>query len=51
MKFTNNWKSRNKQWDKFHFQFRLGIIDFIKIEIDISKKLYKFTILNFTLKN
>jgi hypothetical protein len=51
MKFRNNWKVYNKQWDKFIFKFRLGILDVLCIEIDISRKFYLFTFCNFTWKN
>ena len=51
MKVRNNWKVKNKQWDKIAIRLRLGNIDFISIEIDISREFYLFTILNFTFKN
>lgn len=51
MKFRNNWNTSRKQWDKFTIRFRLGIIDFITVEIDISRDFYMLTILNFTIKN
>lgn len=51
MKFRNNWKVVNKQWDKFQIRFRIGKVDFITIEVDISREFYMFTLLNFTIKN
>lgn len=51
MKFRNNWKVHNKQWDKFIIKLRLGFLDIIALEIDISRNFYLFTVLNFTLKN
>ena len=51
MKFRNNWKSHVKQWDKFIFKIRISYFDIVGIEIDISRKFYLFTLLNFTLKN
>ena len=51
MKIRNNWKVRNKQWDKFEIKIRLGKADVLSIEIDISRSFYMFTILNFSIKN
>lgn len=51
MKYRHNWKAWNKQWDKLSVRFRISTIDFLSIEIDISRKFYMFTILNFTIKN
>ena len=51
MKFRNNWTVRNKQWDKFQIRLRLGKIDFLTIEVDISREFYMFTLLNFSIKN
>lgn len=51
MIFRNNWRVRNKQWDKFAVRLRLGKIDVCTIEVDISREFYMFTILNFTIKN
>ena len=51
MKLRNNWKIHNKQWDKFQIRIRVGKIDFLTIEIDISRDFYMFTILNFSIKN
>jgi hypothetical protein len=51
MKLRNNWKVNNKQWDKFAIRCRLGYVDVITIEIDISREFYMFTLFNFTLKN
>jgi hypothetical protein len=51
MIFRNNWRVRNKQWDKFQLRIRLGKIDVITIEVDISREFYMITILNLSLKN
>jgi hypothetical protein len=51
MKLRNNWRVHNKQWDKFQLRVRIGKIDFLTIEVDISRDFYMFTLLNFTLKN
>lgn len=51
MILRNNWKVRNKQWDKFQLRMRLGKVDVVSIEIDISREFYMITICNFTLKN
>jgi len=51
MKFRNNWTVRNKQWDKFELRLRLGKIDVIAFEVDISRAFYMFTLLNFSIKN
>jgi hypothetical protein len=53
MKYRNAWKKKawcNKQWDKFHIRLRLGKVDVIAIELDISRKFYLFTLINFTIK-
>jgi hypothetical protein len=51
MKARNNWRVPNKQWDKFQLRLRLGRIDIITIEIDISRQFYLFTLFNLTIKN
>ena len=51
MKARNNWQVKNKQWDKFQLRLRLGIVDVLTIEVDISRKFYMFTICNFSIKN
>jgi hypothetical protein len=51
MKLRNSWRSRNKQWDKLAIRIRIGKIDFLTIEIDISREFYMLTILNITFKN
>jgi hypothetical protein len=51
MILRNNWRVKNKQWDKFALRLRMGKVDFFTIEIDISRDFYMLTILNFTLKN
>tara|TARA_R100000805_G_C3560423_1_gene69449 strand:+ start:284 stop:442 length:159 start_codon:yes stop_codon:yes gene_type:complete len=51
MKFRNNWNNPNKQWDKVMMRLRISSLDIFNLEIDISRKFYLLTILNFTLKN
>lgn len=51
MKFKNGWKTKNKLWDKFAIRFRIGAIDVLIIEVDISREFYMITFFNFTLKN
>jgi hypothetical protein len=51
MKLRNNWKAKNKQWDKLILKLRLSSLDIFSVEIDISRDFYCFTVLNFTLKN
>lgn len=51
MKFRNNWKSKNKQWDKLMIRIRISSFDIFTIEIDISREFYLFTIFNLTFKN
>jgi hypothetical protein len=51
MKFRNGWKSWNKQWDKLSIRLRVSTLDFLTIELDVSREFYMFTILNFTIKN
>jgi len=50
MKFRNNWRIRNKHWDKLQFKLRLGKIDVFVLEADITSKFYMITIFNFTVK-
>ncbi len=51
MKFRNNWNNPNKQWDKVMIRLRISSLDIFNLEVDISRKFYLLTILNFTLKN
>jgi len=51
MKTRNSWRSYRRQWDKVCIRLRLGAIDFLTIEVDISREFYMLTILNFTIKN
>jgi hypothetical protein len=51
MKTRNSWRSYRRQWDKLSIRLRLGVIDFLTIEVDISREFYMLTILNFTIKN
>jgi hypothetical protein len=51
MKFRNNWKVVNKSWDKIQIRLRLGKVDFMTIEVDVSREFYMLTVLNFTIKN
>lgn len=51
MKLRNNWKSPSKHWDKLILKLRISSLDIFGIEVDIYRKFYALTILNFTLKN
>jgi hypothetical protein len=51
MKVRNNWKVKNKQWDKFMIKLRLGFVDILTIEVDVSREFYMFTFLNLSIKN
>lgn len=51
MKIRNNWKVKNKQWDKFMIRLRISFIDIFTIEIDVSREFYMITILNVCIKN
>ena len=51
MRFRNSWRLSLKQWDKIALRIRLGAIDILSIEVDVSREFYLFTILNFTVKN
>jgi hypothetical protein len=50
MKFRNNWRIHNKQWDKLQLKLRLGKIDVFVFEADITSKFYMITIFNFSIK-
>ena len=50
MKFQNGWGNPNKHSDKFIFKLRLGTVTVVDVIVDISSKLYSFTLMNFTLK-
>lgn len=51
MKLRNNWRVPHKQWDKIQIRVRLGKIDVLTIEVDISRSFYMLTIMNISLKN
>jgi hypothetical protein len=51
MKLRNNWKAKNKQWDKFMIKLRISSLDIFTVEIDISREFYMITILNLCIKN
>jgi hypothetical protein len=51
MIFRNNWRVHNKQWDKFQIRIRVGKVDILTIEADISRQFYLITVCNFTMKN
>jgi hypothetical protein len=51
MKFRNNWKAPNKQWDKLILKFRISSLDLFSIEIDATREFYCLTLFNFTIKN
>jgi hypothetical protein len=51
MKFRNNWKSKNRQWDKLMIRIRISSLDIFTAELDISREFYLITIFNLTFKN
>jgi len=51
MKFRNNWKVKNKQWDKFMIRLRVSYLDIFTLEVDVSRDFYMLTILNLCIKN
>ncbi len=51
MKFRNNWRAKNKQWDKFIIKLRVSNVDIFSIEVDISREFYMITVLNLCIKN
>jgi len=51
MKLRNNWKAKNKQWDKFIIKLRVSTVDIFSLEIDISREFYMVTFLNLCIKN
>jgi hypothetical protein len=51
MKFRNNWRAKNKQWDKFIVKLRVSSLDIFTVEVDISRQFYMITILNLCIKN
>lgn len=46
MKFTNGWKANNKQTDKCQLKLRIGSVDVLNIDIDMSDRKYELTIFN-----
>ena len=51
MKFINDWKSNAKQSDKIALEIRVSKLTIFNLGIDLSKRKFKLTILNFTVKN
>lgn len=51
MIIRNSWNNKAKQWDKFALRLRLGKVDVINFEADISRKFFSLTIMNFIIKN
>ena len=51
MKFNNDWKSNAKQSDKVVFEIRLGKLTLFKFSVDGSKRKFRLTLLNLTIKN
>jgi hypothetical protein len=51
MKTINEWKSPLKQNDKVEINLRLGKLTILSIVGDYSQRHFRFTLLNFTLKN
>jgi hypothetical protein len=50
MNITNSWKSKAKQKDKFEISIRISMLTLFEINIDLSRKLYSFMLLNFGIK-
>ena len=50
MKTINSWTSKVKQKDKFEIIIRISTVTIFELNIDLSKKLYSFTLLNFGIK-
>lgn len=50
MKFQNGWGNPNKHNDKFIFKLRVGKLTVVDLIIDLSSKVFAFTLLNFTIK-
>ena len=46
MKLVNYFTANARQWDKFKLEFRLLGFTFIELKIDISRKCFKFVLLN-----
>jgi hypothetical protein len=51
MIIRNSWKNKAKQSDKFALKLRIGKLDIINFEADISRRFVMFTFMNFIFKN
>ena len=49
-KITNSWTSKKKQFDVIDISVRLSKITVFELFLDISKKHFKLTLLNFSLE-
>jgi hypothetical protein len=47
MRFTNSWKSFNKQHDKIRIVVRISSLTLLEVNVDVSSKLYKLVLFNF----
>lgn len=47
MKMINYFSSNARQWDKFSLEARVFGITLLEIKFDISRKCFKFVVLNF----
>lgn len=50
MNLVNSWTSKTKQKDKFELTIRISFVTLLQVDIDLSKKAYSFTLLNFGIK-
>ena len=46
MKIVNYFTANARQWDKFKLELRLLGFTFIELKLDISRKCFKFVLLN-----
>jgi hypothetical protein len=51
MKYTNSWKANAKKNNRIDVLLRIGKITFVKISVDIKRKKYIVTLLNFSVNN
>ncbi len=51
MKFINGYKATAKQSDKCELLIRIGKLTLVEFKLDFSRKAYRITLLNLTIKN
>ena len=51
MIIRNSWKNKAEQNDKFALRLRVGKVDVINFEADISRRFIMLTLMNFIFKN